>query len=827
MHIAGSVQTFGAIVAVDLRNQLITHACTGASQLLNRPIDMILGADPRDLLGRRIMHDVHNATSRSDHSARRVYLGRYDIEGTDHVLHSTAAPDGAIVEFEPAVSTPALAADFVDELSSLVTRIQDAKTLDELFATTVKLLRFTTGYDRVMVYRFDPDYNGEVIAEACAPALDPLVGLRFPHWDIPPQARDIMRKVTTRIIADTAASPNDLVADRPDRAPLDMTQVLARGVSPIHMQYLRNMGVGGSMTLSLVIDGRLWGMIAMHRAQPAMPTLHVRQLCDAFIPLMVTKIEVLQQTRLLSLAKDLEKLQHDLREDLDQSNKIAPTFFKMSDRLCTGFYAQGIALVEEDEVHTYGSVPELAFFETLATKIADEAQGVVHHDDLPQTFPDASALLGSIAGVMAITLDARRALFVFRESRDHDVQWAGAPDKDIEVVSGNLRLMPRGSFEVYKQTIRGKSVPWSAAQVDLAGNIWRLLLASTRASMIAELQQSRLQGLMNDELNHRVRNILALVGAVSRRARDENVSIDAYKASVETRIRALAAAHEIGMGQSDEPVPIRRILQLEAAPHATGSAISVEDASAHWNISPEMAAVFALVIHEAMTNAAKYGALSVPEGRLHITLQDADDGLHLDWVETGGPSVASPQRQGFGTGLITHAVGYEMAGRSTLHYDPGGVRIEIVLPYTILSPEPAAPQTDATVEAPEGADAFPAALLDLRVLVLEDVYVVAADMQFALQDIGFTHVDICSTSASAEDVLDQSTVGLAILDINLGGQTTSFDFARRLKLAGIPFVFVTGYKGCDRMPADLHDNPVLIKPVGQDALATAVRALLC
>lgn len=206
-------------------------------------------------------------------------------------------------------------------LTYLMGRIQSCTDEATLFETTTQLLRRFSGYDRVMIYRFDNSFNGVVVAEARPKALEGFVGLRFPHWDIPPQARAMMSKIPLRFIEDVNQTSVPLLAANADLPPLDISLAETRGVSPVHMQYLRNMGAAATLTLSITSRDGLWGIISFHHSRPRIPSMQIREVLTAFLGLFVSKLEALQCDAQLSLIRRIDGIRDEVIDSIDDDTQ--------------------------------------------------------------------------------------------------------------------------------------------------------------------------------------------------------------------------------------------------------------------------------------------------------------------------------------------------------------------------------------------------------------------------------------------------------------------------------------------------------------------------
>ena len=825
VHIPGTIQPVGALIAGDAATGIVSHASENAPRILRRDMDALLGASVKALLGASVWHDVRNAAGLPSFSIRREPVGTVELAAGLHDVHAFASGDRVVIEIEAAADGPILAPVVLREVTQLLDSIRQTDGEQALLATTVRLLRTLTGYDRVMAYRFDQDFNGEVMAEARKARLTAYLGLRFPHWDIPAQARAIMQTVPLRFISDVDQVPVPIIAKDQGRPPLDLTLANLRGVSPVHMQYLRNMGTRATMTLSVVNDDRLWGMLAFHHGRPRVPTAHVRQVCGAFLPFFETRLALNLKNAELALASGVERLRDRVQGQIDADLSLEKMLGGFAPQLLAAFEAHGIVLQTGGRRHDFGVVPGDALLSAVIADARAHADDVVSCESLAERFPDLPADRNGLAGALTMPLPERRAVLIFREGRDRRVRWAGAPERAIEVVDGMTRLSPRGSFALYIETVKDRADPWLPRDVELARRVGRTLVAyAERQSTVAA--SSRQQALMIDELNHRVRNILALIRSVSRQARRHNASLDSYSKALEQRIHALASAHNIGAGQAASAVSLKKLIALEAEPHSSDVQSQVRVAGEDGWIKADLAPILALVIHELMTNAAKYGALSDDHGRVEIQLDPVDEGLRLSWTEHSGPAVSAPSEHGFGVALIEQAIPFELGGRSELSFEPAGVRAELWLPGQAFDAAPrgqTAPPGPTIVD--EGA-AIPPSTLSGMVLLIEDNYIIATDLADMLRKIGFAEIEVASSVPDGLEIVEQERPSLAILDINLGpGRGTSLELADHLAELRVPILFVSGYGERTRLPGHLAGRPILTKPVATEDLRRTIANL--
>ena len=826
VHIPGTIQSFGCLLACSRETGIVTHVSQNIGTLLTGGAEAFLGKHLRDVLSSEIWHGLNNVASMANHSTQRGLVGMHPTANGMIEIWAFGSGDFHVLELEVASDHDMPSTEMMRTLSTLLGRIQPCTDLQMLLGLTTRMLRHLTGYDRVMVYQFDRDWNGEVVAEDCQVSIEPFVGLRFPHWDIPAQAREIMLRLPLRLIENVAAEVSPIRAAASNGPPLDMSVGQLRGVSPVHLQYLRNMGSSGTMTLSICVGGKLWGMISFHHRRPKLPSLRMREVLTSFASVFSDKVTLIEQREQLALAQQVDLLKDsilageaNLWDEETPIAAVAPTILSALD-------AQGIVLASANSTHV-GTTPDQGIVDALTAMREASLDNVLVIENLKAKFPDQYDQLNRCAGVLVVPARSERAILVFREEVSLAVSWAGNPDKTISRSDGQLRLEPRGSFSTYLQKTKDSCRPWSGHDLQLASQIWTILDAAERQLLAERLM--RQQGLMIDELNHRVRNILALVRSVSQQSKRGNGSLDSYAKALEARVLALAAAHNIGAEAPMASASIREIIETEIRPYIPKSDPSLKLDGDDRLIAAGVAPLFALVIHELSTNAAKYGALSNSSGWVSVSLRRAEGGHEVEWIESGGPLVKDPIEVGFGTALIRQSVPHELKGRTDFEFRPEGVRAKIFLPDEILepagvfSPRRVKPDDEVTVDhfgdtsknRPRGT-----------ALLVEDNFIIATEMSDQLRDFGFDDVAVFSNSEDAKAFLATERPVAAVLDINLGRSGDSQPVARHLKDLGVPFLFATGYGDSRTLAPEFGEVLRLTKPVTVRDLKDAIARLL-
>jgi light-regulated signal transduction histidine kinase (bacteriophytochrome) len=425
--------------------------------------------------------------------------------------------------------------------------------------------------------------------------------------------------------------------------------------------------------------------------------------------------------------------------------------------------------------------------------------------------------------VVPLSRPARDYLIFFRREISRSMNWAGDPSKPVTSGPFGDRLTPRKSFELWRETVRGQSSHWLAVECRIAEALRvSLLEVILRLSDLTESERRRAQErqeLLIAELNHRVRNILGLIRGVITQSKDSASDVEAFTKVIGGRIHALAMAHDQITADNWGPAAFRGLINAEAGAYLAGKADRVVISGPDVLIEPQAFTTIALVIHEMMTNSAKYGALSDSLGRVEIaTALDALGRLTIDWSEHGGPPVKPPTRRGFGSTVIERSIRHDLKGDAQVEFAPAGLRALFTIPAAYVSAAPAEVRSGAETIAESAEDA---GRMPKDVLVVEDNMIIALDAEDIMRKFGVSTVRSASSVAQALREISDHAPEFALLDVNLGAET-SFEIARRLTEMGVPFVFATGYGEQVAFPPEYSDVPKLRKPYSIDALREAV-----
>jgi two-component system, chemotaxis family, sensor kinase Cph1 len=473
IHLAGSIQPHGVLLVVQEPDNVVIQASANAAKFLQ--IEPIVGRPLSELDGNLLLQILPHLSGplHSKPMTVRCSLGspqrRFDC-----TLHRPST-GGLIIELEPVGAS----SDPTPALDGAFHRITSSSSLRGLCDETATIFKEITGYDRVMVYRFDEEGHGEVFSERRRPDLEAFLGNRYPASDIPQIARRLYERNRVRLLVDVNYTPVPL---QPRLSPLngrdlDMSLSCLRSMSPIHQKYLQNMGVGATLVCSLMVCNRLWGLIACHHYEPRFMSFDVRAVCEALAEACAIRIAALESFAQSQSELAVRRLEQRLIEAVSRDGDWQTALFDGAQSLLQPLGASGAALLFEGQVATTGDVPATQRIREIGAWLDDKRKA--RASSALENFISASLTIEepsfmdvrSVAsGLIAAPLSASPGEYLiwFRPERITTVTWGGDPLKAVIIGDDPSDLSPRRSFAQWHQLVEGKSDPWSLAEISSA-----------------------------------------------------------------------------------------------------------------------------------------------------------------------------------------------------------------------------------------------------------------------------------------------------------------------------------------------------------------------
>lgn len=515
----GAIQPHGLLLTLTEPALQIIQVSANVETLLARAPESLIGQPLHSLIGAEHTAQVLQALQQATFSEAAPL--RFELNGTEFegLLHRHQGV--LILELEIHVKNfqPRNVAGVNTHLGRMLQRLQAATTLQALYDISVKEIQAMTGYDRVLIYRFEEEGHGQVIAEASDPSMEVFNGLFFPASDIPEQARELYRTNWLRIIPNADYQPVPLVPKlRPDtQTPLDLSFATLRSVSPIHCQYMKNMGVLSSMSISLLKGDKLWGLISCGNRQPLHVPHELRMACQTIgqvLSLQISAMETLELTR--QREEKVEALARLNQAMVDSPQNVFDGLAQQPATLMALVNAGGIAIIEDKQLHRYGNCPEPEEIRALHKWLQARGEPVFASHHLSSVYPPAAQYQSVASGVLAMSLPkpVDNGVLWFRPEVKENINWSGDPRKplDLENSDAGMRLRPRTSFEIWKVEMAGISTKWSHGDRFAANDLRRSALENDLARQVRR-EQAAVQA--RDDLvavvSHDLRNPMTVI----------------------------------------------------------------------------------------------------------------------------------------------------------------------------------------------------------------------------------------------------------------------------------------------------------------------------
>ncbi|MBA3992203.1 MAG: hypothetical protein C0469_01660 [Cyanobacteria bacterium DS2.3.42] len=482
IHIPGSIQPHGVLLALTEPDLSIVQASESASavfgiarqELIGQPLQLLIGQQEH----RNLANQIATNTFLHLNPLKLHVHCRPNPKHFNAVLHRSEGL--LILEFETAsVDEPELALEFFRTSNEALIHLLAASSTQELLQLAASFVGKLTGFDRIMIYTFDQEWNGSVQAEHKAEGMGSFLGLHFPASDIPPQARKLYERNYLRLLVDVDAKPSPIlpVLNPLKGEPLDLSDSILRSMSPVHIEYLKNMNVAASMSMSLIRDGELRGLIACHHTTARHVDYRIRRACEFIARLVSLQMETIEERESYHKLVELKDARQDLLLHTSEQSNLASSLAS-SGKLLSVTGARGAAIVWDGQCILVGETPTELQVGKLVLNLSENLTGPVFSSNaLSKYLPSAKEIASSASGLLAIRVSTigPKWLLWFRPEQIKDVSWAGNPEKST-TVDADMRLRPRKSFEEWKEKVSGMSSPWLSLEIDNAMELRTALL---------------------------------------------------------------------------------------------------------------------------------------------------------------------------------------------------------------------------------------------------------------------------------------------------------------------------------------------------------------
>ncbi|OKH24364.1 ATP-binding protein [Chroogloeocystis siderophila] len=466
LHLSGAIQPHGILFALKEPQLEIIQVSNNTFELLGFHPQALLNQSLKDLLTPTELLFIEGCLVKDFESVNPIKLSidmSNNIKNFDGILHRCNGV--LILELEPKLTQEDRNfIRFYHLVKGAIAKLQNAPTMSGMCQDITQEVQNLTGFDRVMIYQFDGKQAGKVIAEEKREDLNSYLGLHYPASDIPDQAKKLYTRNRLRLIPDINSQPKELVpAQNPiTNEPLDLSYAVLRSVSPCHLEYLRNMGVTASMSISLNKDKKLWGLIACHHYSPKYVSYEVRTACEFLGQVMSLELAAKEENENLDYKIKLKSIQAQFIEAMPLTENFMDGLVKDKDNLLQLVAAQGVAICANGDLSIAGETPSKSdiynLIEWVEAKIDND---IFYTDCLPRLYPTAEKFKDVASGLIVLSISQTQKNYVlwFRPEVIQTVNWGGDPYSSVE-------LSPRKSFELWQETVRSQSLPWKQCEID-------------------------------------------------------------------------------------------------------------------------------------------------------------------------------------------------------------------------------------------------------------------------------------------------------------------------------------------------------------------------
>lgn len=506
INLGSQIQHHGVLLVLQEPLLKILQVSRNAASVLDVPLETLLNINLEDLLDPYQIARIQARLAEDSLdfiNPTKIWIKkrREDYVVFDALFHRNS--EGMLIlELEPAISEDNIPfLSFYHLAKASINQLQESANLQDYCQIIVETVRKVTEFDRVMLYKFNENGHGSVLAEDKLESMESYLGLNFPESDIPKPARKMFLSNLIRLIPDTKGEPVDIfpVLNPITERPIDLINSTLRSPFLCHIEYLHNMGVGASLTISLIKEGRLWGLIACHHQTPKFVSYELRKACEFLGRMIFDEIYNREETEDYDYRMKLTYIQTALVDYMSQEENFIDGLIKHQPNLLDLTSAQGAAICFGDNYTLIGETPkeeDLNFLVTWLQKNVDEE--IFYTNSLSEMYPDAENFKNIASGLLAIPIAKRNYVLWFRPEVIQTVNWGGNPNQAFEInqESGNLRLCPRKSFELWKETVRLTSLPWKDVEIKAALELRKAIVniilrqAEELAQLAADLERS-------------------------------------------------------------------------------------------------------------------------------------------------------------------------------------------------------------------------------------------------------------------------------------------------------------------------------------------------
>ncbi len=473
------IQPHGILLVLQKSSLRILQVSENCSRIINLPAGEIVNRSLEDFIGKNQVAELQEKIQRWEAGNHLQFSFTWNAAGTKKQFSVTAhlKQENLLLELEE-IKNENHADSFIhiyQEISYIIAALKEAGSIEDIEEVAAAELKRLSGFDRVMIYKFDEAWNGTVMAEALEDGMHPYLGLRFPASDVPKQARELYFRTPYRLIPDVNAGSVKLypVMNPLTRSLSDISDCVLRGVPMVHIEYLNNMEVGASMSTPIIVGNQLWGLISCHHRQPKGISFELRSSFEIVSGIISAQLSARQMEKHFRYRESLHKQELSLVERLYGRQGLENALLERPSALLDLLEVSGVVIITEDSYETTGEVPEQKLVRNLVKWLSRfNRDKVFVTDSLPEMFNEAGKYKDVASGLISLQISAgKQYILGFRPELVRYVNWGGNPNEVIKMEEDGKKYHPRNSFKLWKEQVEYTSEPWSPEVLQVADNL--------------------------------------------------------------------------------------------------------------------------------------------------------------------------------------------------------------------------------------------------------------------------------------------------------------------------------------------------------------------
>jgi two-component system, chemotaxis family, sensor kinase Cph1 len=473
LHQTNLIQPHGYLLVIDIKDFTILQVSENVEELLGKPAEELINTS---LEGYITQSDLDSVRHRFTYSGGEGIPFIFSFHSGERLAVIKFHESYFILEVDREIRSLQKATSFIpiyQELKFIMAAIEKTSSINEACLIAIKELKRVSGFDKIMVYSFDEEWNGDVIAEVMEPGMDSYLGLKFPASDVPQQARALYLKMPYRLIPNIDYIPVKLypVINPKVNGFTDLSDSNLRSVAVVHLEYLANMKVKASMSTRIMENGKLWGLIACHHRKPHYLSFELCSLFELVSNVLSSKLRSLSAREMFHFKSDMQVKQLQLVEDVYKESDIFKALKNNEKSVLSLLGAEGVVIILNKQRLSYGKVPaqeevnELVFW--LQSKNINKTY---HQQGLSFEFEPALSYSDRASGLLVLPIQADKGSYIlaFRPEKKRNVNWGGNPNEAINFEPGGKQYHPRASFNIWQQNVDKKALPWLEQELEAA-----------------------------------------------------------------------------------------------------------------------------------------------------------------------------------------------------------------------------------------------------------------------------------------------------------------------------------------------------------------------